>query len=58
MAESAQRMVREALDAFVGGDPERAQQVIESDRLVDAYYAQISGDLLAAMMQDTKRVYA
>jgi phosphate transport system protein len=58
MAESAQGMVRDALDAFVAGDPERAQQVIERDRLVDAYYAQIFGDLLAAMMQDPKRIYA
>jgi len=57
MAESAQGMVRDALDAFVAGDPERAQQVIEKDRLVDAYYAQIFRELLTLMMQDPQNIY-
>src|SRR6185295_16171606 len=38
MAEVAQGMVREALDAFVARDAERAQAVIDRDREVDAYY--------------------
>src|SRR5688572_2829832 len=46
MAEEAQGMLREALDAFVAGDPDRAQAVIARDKNVDAYYSQIFRELL------------
>lgn len=52
MAETVQGMVRDALDAFVGVDPAKAQWVIERDRSVDASYAQIFQELLVAMMED------
>ncbi len=57
MAEIAQGMIRNALDAFVAADPERARQVVEQDRLVDAYYAQIFRELLTYMMEDTRNIY-
>lgn len=57
MAEVAQAMVREALDAFVSRDAERAQLVIDRDRTVDAYYAQIFRELLTYMMEDPRNIH-
>ncbi|MBI3178090.1 MAG: phosphate signaling complex protein PhoU, partial [Deltaproteobacteria bacterium] len=57
MAEAAQGMVHGALDAFVAGDAEHAQQVIEQDHVVDAYYAQIFRELLTYMMEDARNIY-
>src|SRR5262245_27799611 len=57
MAEAAQRMVREGLDAFVAGDAEHAQRVLEQDRVVDAYYGQIFRELLTYMMEDPRNIY-
>src|SRR5262249_55486340 len=51
MAESAQGMVRDALDAFVQRDEARAQQVIERDAVLDAAYADIFRVLLTYMME-------
>ena len=57
MAESARGMVRDALDAFVAADVERANRVIEADRTVDAYYAQIFRELLTYMMEDSRNIF-
>jgi phosphate transport system protein len=57
MAEAVQGMVREAIDAFVAGDAERAQRVIESDRVTDGYYAEIFRVLLTYMMEDPRNIY-
>lgn len=57
MAEIVQGMVREALDAFVQRDAERARQVIERDRTVDVYYGQIFLELLTYMMEDVRNIY-
>ena len=57
MAEAAQGMVREALDAFVVNDAARAKAVIERDETVDAYYAQIFRELLTYMMEDPRNIY-
>ncbi len=57
MAEVVQAMIREALDAFVSRDADRAQQVVERDRLVDAYYGQIFRELLTYMMEDPRNIY-
>jgi len=43
MAEDIQSMLREALDAFVAGDPERAQAVIERDQLRDVQHLNLLG---------------
>ena len=57
MADEVQAMLREALDAFVAGDPDRAQAVIERDKTVDAYYTQVFRELLTYMMEDTHNIY-
>jgi phosphate transport system protein len=57
MAEIVQAMIRNALDAFVAADPDRAREIVERDRLVDAYYAQIFRELLTYMMEDTQNIY-
>ncbi len=57
MAELAQGMVRETLDAFVAGDAEAAQRVIARDEEVDALYAQVFRELLTFMMEDTGTVF-
>lgn len=57
MAQAAQAMVREALDAFVAGDADRAEQVIGRDKIVDDYYAQIFRELLTYMMEDPRNIY-
>jgi phosphate transport system protein len=57
MAEEVQNMVKEALDAFVARDADRAQRVIERDQIVDAYYAQTFRELLTYMMEDPRNIY-
>ena len=57
MAEEAQEMVHEALDAFVEGNPEKADAVIKQDAIVDAYYVQIFRELLTYMMEDPRTIY-
>jgi phosphate transport system protein len=57
MAETARAMVRDALDAFVASDAQRALQVIDRDRIVDAYYAQTFRELLTYMMEDPRNIY-
>ncbi len=52
MAEAVEAMVRDALDAFVVMDAERAKQVIDRDHMVDAYYGQVFRELLTYMMAD------
>ncbi len=57
MANEVQVMLREALDAFVAGDPERAQAVIDRDKNIDAYYSQIFRELLTYMMEDAHNIF-
>ena len=57
MAEIAQAMVREALDAFVSADADRAQTVIDRDHEVDAYYGQVYRELLTYMLEDPRNIY-
>ncbi len=52
MAELAQSMVRDAIDAFVASDPVKARQVIERDDPVDELYRVVFRDLLALMLRD------
>ena len=56
MQELIQAMVHDALDAFVNGDVDKAQQVIERDREVDAYYAQAFRELLTYMIEDGRNI--
>jgi phosphate transport system protein len=56
MAEAVQGMVREALDAFVAADAERARGVVDRDRIVDATYGQTFRALLTYMMEDPRNI--
>jgi phosphate transport system protein len=57
MAIEAQSMLRDALDAFVAKDVERARQVIDRDQMVDDLYGQVFRELLTYMMENSKNVY-
>ena len=56
MADKAQRMVKESLDAFVAGDTALARQVCAADAEVDALKEQIFRELLTYMMEDPRTV--
>jgi phosphate transport system protein len=56
MAERAQRMVRESLDAFVARDTALARRVCAEDSEVDALKEQIFRELLTFMMADPKTI--
>ena len=56
MAERAQRMVKESLDAFVGRDAALARRVCAEDAEVDALKEQIFRELLTFMMEDPKTI--
>jgi phosphate transport system protein len=57
MAEAAENMVHDALDAFVQGDVEKAQQVIARDKVVNDMYTQLNRALLTYMMEDPRNIY-
>ncbi|HYO94149.1 MAG TPA: phosphate signaling complex protein PhoU [Polyangiaceae bacterium] len=57
IAEIAQGMLHDALDAFVAGDAVKAEQVMTRDDVVDAYYAQLFPELVARMMGDPGVVF-
>jgi phosphate transport system protein len=56
MAEKAQRMVKESLDAFVARDTELARRVCAEDSEVDALKEQIFRELLTFMMEDPRTI--
>jgi phosphate transport system protein len=56
MAAIAQGMVRDAIDAFVAGDAERAQSVVDRDASLDELYTRVFRELLAAMLHDASKV--
>jgi phosphate transport system protein len=56
MAELVRIMIRDALDAFVAQNADRAQVVLERDHMVDAYYGQVFRELVTYMIEDTKNV--
>jgi phosphate transport system protein len=56
MAERAQRMVKESLDAFVARDTELARRVCAADEEVDALKEQIFRELLTFMMGDATTI--
>lgn len=56
MAESAEQMVHNALDAMVRRDTGLARQVIEADIFVDQLASQIFRELLAYMVEDPKTI--
>ena len=56
MADKAQRMVKESLDAYVGRDTELARRVCAEDPEVDALKEQIFRELLTFMMGDARTI--
>jgi len=58
MAEIAQRMLRDALDAFVKGDIALAQSVLDRDDQLDALKTQVFRELLTYMLQDATKIEA
>ena len=56
MAENAQRMVKESLDAYVGRDTALARRVCAADADVDALKEQIFRELLTFMMEDARTI--
>lgn len=53
----AQAMLHDALDAFVAGDAAKAVAVVERDRVVDAYYAQLFPEIVTSMMSHSELVH-
>jgi phosphate transport system protein len=56
MAEKTQRMLRDAVDAFVNRDVEAARRISVLEEEVDALTTQVQNELLAFMLQDPKNV--
>ena len=56
MAEIAQNMLRDALDAFVRRDLDLAQHVLDEDDRLDALKTQIFRELLTYMLQDPSTI--
>ncbi len=56
MAEIVQKMVSEALDAYVHQNKELALKMVERDNDVDSLYKQIFRELLVLMMEDPKNI--
>ncbi len=56
MAEIAQSMVKDALDAFVDRDPNFARSVLERDDLIDKLNDRVIRELLTYLMDDPMRI--
>ena len=56
MAQLAQQMVSDSLQAFIHRDTDKALEMIELDHQVDHLYRQIFRELLVLMMEDTSNI--
>jgi len=56
MAEAAERILKDSLDAFVNSDADLAEKVIKDDERIDGLYEQIFRELLTYMLEDTKYI--
>src|SRR6185436_12517403 len=56
MGHSAERILKDSLDAFVNSDADLAQKVIQEDDDLDAMYEQIFRELLTYMIEDTRNI--
>lgn len=54
MAAIVQSMIRDAIDAFVAGDVEKAHDVVDRDDEVDELYTRIFRELLGVMRDESK----
>lgn len=56
MAELAQQMLRDAVDAFVNRDVESARRLGEKDNAVDQLTTEVQNELLEYMLRDPKHI--
>ena len=56
MADAAQKMLKDSLDAFVAKDADLAMNVCEADDFVDNLNVQIFNELLLYMLKDPKNI--
>jgi phosphate transport system protein len=56
MAGTAQRILKDSLDAFVNSDTDLAEKVIRSDNALDNLYEQIFRQMLAHMLEDPRSI--
>ncbi len=56
LADLAEAQLKLALDAFVTRDVAKAEEVMRSDANVDVLYLKIFNDLLAIMMEDSRKI--
>lgn len=56
LATLAQDQVKSALQAFIGGDVERARAVMKGDEHLDALYLTLFNELLGFMMEDPRTI--
>ena len=56
IADLSEAQLKKALDAFVTGDLEKAEEVMRGDELIDALYLKIFNDMLARMMEDSRNI--
>src|SRR5437899_8044193 len=56
MADAAQKILKESLDAFVNSDTELAEKVILKDDVLDDLYEQIFRELLTYMLEDPRSI--
>ncbi len=56
IADLAEAQLKKALDAFVTGDVDKAEEVMKGDDLIDALYLKIFNDMILLMMEDSKNI--
>jgi phosphate transport system protein len=56
LADLSEAQLKKALDAFVTGDVDKADEVMRGDDLLDALYLKIFNDLLGLMMEDARNI--
>ncbi len=56
MAEEAQKMVKDSIDAFVNSDPVLAQEICKRDSIVDSLNDQVFRELLTTMISNTSTI--
>src|SRR5512147_1060247 len=56
LADLCQAQLKKALDAFVEADVQKAEEVMDSDELLDALYLKVFNELLICMMEDSRTI--
>ncbi len=52
MADNASEMLRNALDAFISEDAETSRRIIVQDKIIDASYRRVFGELIGIIIND------